>query len=91
MTLTKQDLDSIRDVVDSRLDLALAPVKQDIHEIKIDLDGLREQIQQLTITIDKLVKMYEDQKEDFIILKKEMDQVKEFIFEKFGVKIAVQR
>lgn len=91
MTLTKQDLDSIRDVVDSRLDLALAPIKQEIHEIKIDLDGLREQIQQLTITIDKLVKMYEDQKEDYIILKKEMDQVKEFIFEKFGVKIAVQR
>ena len=91
MTLTKQDLDSIKDVVDSRLDLALAPIKRDIREIKNDLDGLREQIQGLTVTLDKFVKIISDQKEEFIILKKEVDQIKEFIMEKFGVKIAVQR
>ena len=67
MTLTKQDIKSIGDIVDVKL----APIQQDIgglksgqvslqqdiNEIKNDIRGLREQIQQLTITLDNFVKV----------------------------------
>jgi len=114
MSLTKQDLDSIKDIVDSRLNLGLAPIKQDISiikndisglredvaeipllrkeitELKKDVGGLREQIQELSVTLDRFVKMMTDYGEEFILLKGEVDQIKEVLLEKFGIKIATQ-
>ncbi|OGF61860.1 hypothetical protein A2662_01265 [Candidatus Giovannonibacteria bacterium RIFCSPHIGHO2_01_FULL_45_33] len=77
-----------KDVAGLKLDIGL--VKQDIREIKADLSGLREQIQQLTVTLDKFVKAMTDYKEEFTILKAEVDLIKKTLQEKLGVKIAVQ-
>jgi len=68
----------------------LFAIEQDIKEIKNDLSGLREQIQQLAITLDNFVKMMTDYKEEFVILKAEVDQIKKVLKEKLGVEIAVQ-
>ncbi|MDO8676926.1 MAG: hypothetical protein Q7K16_04790 [Candidatus Azambacteria bacterium] len=90
MALTKQDLDAIEVILDKKLSLNLTPVYEEIHELSNDVKALREQIQQLTITLDKFVKMMSDYKEEFTILKGEVDKIKSFIKEKFGVEIAVQ-
>lgn len=82
MTLTKKDLEAIEQVVENktapilqemRTDFLL--VQNDIREIKNDLAGLREQIQELTTTLDKFVKIMTDYKEEFTLLKAEVDQI----------------
>ncbi len=97
MALTKQDLEAIKGVIMPELDVRLTPIEgrlfaieQDTKEIKNDINGLREQIQQLAITLDNFVKMMTDYKEEFIILKAEVDQIKKVLKEKLGVEIAVQ-
>lgn len=106
MTLTKQDLDSIqtqlaplakdistikKNILEIKDDVAEIPVlRKEIAELKKDVSGLREQIQELAITLDKFVKMMTDYGEEFILLKGEVDQIKEVLLEKFGIKIAVQ-
>lgn len=101
MALTKQDLEAIGGVIDTKL----APLdgrfgalegrfvvfEHEIKEVKKDIGGLREQIQQLTTTLDNFVKMMTDYKEEFSILKAEMDQVKKILKEKLGVEVAVQK
>ena len=86
MALTKEDIKAIREVVKIELD----PLVREILVVKKNTDGLREQIQELTITLDKFVKMMTDYKEEFILLKKEVDVIKSFIKEKFGVEISIQ-
>lgn len=81
MTLTKQDLDSLRQ--DIKSDFVL--VRQDIAELKSDIGGLRESIQSLTITLDKFLKRLTDHEEEFTILKAEMKQVKQVLKEKLGI------
>ncbi|MBI2023135.1 hypothetical protein HYT01_01040 [Candidatus Giovannonibacteria bacterium] len=96
MSLVKKDVSELKsdmvlvkkDVGNLKVDMAL--VRQDITEIKQDLNGLREQIQSLTVTLDKFLKRLTDREEEFIILKSEVDKIKSFIKEKFGVEIAVQ-
>ncbi|KKT41028.1 hypothetical protein A2W54_04305 [Candidatus Giovannonibacteria bacterium RIFCSPHIGHO2_02_43_13] len=95
MTLTKQDLDAIGKVVEKQINPIVLDVKelktdmvfvkQEIIEIKHDLSGLREQIQALTITLDKFLKRLTDHEEEFTILKSEMKQVKQVLKEKLGV------
>ncbi|MDP2669209.1 MAG: hypothetical protein Q8P07_05255 [bacterium] len=92
MPLTKQDLDAIGGIVKKEVQLEVAPIKvdlgllkQEIREIKNDLSGLREQIQALTITLDKFLKRLTDHEEEFTILKSEMKQVKQILKEKLGV------
>ena len=95
MALTKQDLDAIGKVVGKQINPIVLDVKelktdmvfvkQEIIEIKHDLSGLREQIQALTITLDKFLKRLTDHEEEFTILKSEMKQVKQVLKEKLGV------
>ena len=99
MALTKQDLENIREVVktevksevSAQFDAKFDPLLVRIEHIEKDVRGLREQIQQLAITLDNFVKMMTDYKEEFTILKAEMDQIKKVLQEKLGVTIAVQR
>lgn len=92
MSLTKQDLEAVGDVVDKKLQplrsemqAEFALVRGDIAEIRSDINALREQIQQLTITLDKFLKRLTDHEEEFTILKSEMKQVKQVLKEKLGV------
>ncbi|OGN15919.1 MAG: hypothetical protein A3C81_00120 [Candidatus Yanofskybacteria bacterium RIFCSPHIGHO2_02_FULL_46_19] len=90
MVLTKQDIEAIRGAVQFELQAELTPIRQGVQEIKHDVDGLREQIQQLAIILDNFVKMMTDYQEEFSILKAEVDQMKRVFKEKFGVEIAAQ-
>ena len=85
MPLTKQDLEAIKEVIRTEVGSDLVLLKQDVKEIKNDLNGLREQIQQLTISLDKFLKRLTDHEEEFTILKSEMKQVKQVIKEKLGI------
>lgn len=91
MALTRQDLKAIDGILDRKFDLKLAPIHQEIQELKNDIAVLREQIQELTITLDKFVKMMTDYNEEFALLKAEVDQIKSVLNEKFGIKIAIQK
>ncbi|MEK9175787.1 MAG: hypothetical protein AAB795_04365 [Patescibacteria group bacterium] len=95
MALTKQDINAIKEVMSQELDIKLSlrllPIENKIDNLQQDISGLREQIQQLTITLDNFVKIMTDYKEEFTILKAEVDQMKRIFKEKFGVDIAVQR
>lgn len=63
--------------VDGVLDKRLNEVK---HELKGDIDGVR-------TLIDGYVKAQEEFKQEFVIVKEEMKQVKSVIHEKLGVEI----
>lgn len=100
MSLTKQDLESIKGIISTELkpierkvdsiDTKLITVEHEIKEFRKDLSGLREQIQELSVTLDKFVKMMTDYGEEFKLLKGEVDQIKDILLQKFGIKIAVQ-
>jgi len=119
MVLTKEDLNSIKDVIKTetgpiKTDLDLVkkdflvlrgeikdivkaetgPIKADVeilrqemNEFRHDLNALREQIQQLTITLDAFLKRMTDHEEEFTILKGEVRQIKQILKEKLGVEI----
>lgn len=69
MTLTKHDLDAIGDIVQKSVDPELIPVRQEFRELRDDVKALREQIQQLTITLDHFLKRLTNYEEEFTILR----------------------
>lgn len=82
MALTKQDLEAIEGIVNKQvapvdtkvgslrqeMQGEFALVHQDIKEVRSDITALREQIQELTATLDKFLKQLADLREDFEIL-----------------------
>jgi len=90
MALTKQDLGAIGNILDKKLDIKLVPVYQEIRELKGDVKALREQIQQLAVTLDNFLKQLSDYREEFALLKSEVDQIKRIIKAKLGVEVAIQ-
>jgi len=84
--------------VDGVLDKRLKEIKIDIKEIKIDIstirqeakqnkDELKKDINNVQILIDGYVKAQEEFKQEFIIMKEEMKQMKRVIKEKLGIEI----
>jgi chromosome segregation ATPase len=86
MTLNQQDLDSIKELFEARF----ISMEDKLDGVQKEVIGLREQIQSLTITLDNFLKRLTDREEEFIILKGEVDKIKSFIKDKFGVEIAIQ-
>ena len=98
MALTKQDLEAIERVVASKtlpllqeMQADFAVVRHDIDRLHDEIRSLREQIQELAVTLDRFVKSMSDYGEEFAILKAELDQVKRVIKERLGIEIAVQK
>src|SRR3989338_7007557 len=103
MPLTKQDLDSIGQVVDSKVGILdnkmddlrkemqadFVVMRNDIHEIRDELSCLREQIQTLAVTLDNFLKRMTDREDEFVILKGEVDEIKRIIKDKLGVEVRV--
>lgn len=56
--LTNEDIVKLSEVL---------ATKEDIKDIKIDVNGLREQIQALTVSVDGLVKFMTDAKQEDVI------------------------
>ena len=104
MALSQQDIELIREVVQSEVRSELVPVRadikdiradvilvrEDIKDIRKDIDGLREQIQGLTITLDKFLKRLIDHEDEFKLLKADVDQIKKVLKDKLGVEISIQ-
>lgn len=93
-SITKKDLEqyqkAIIEAMDFRFNTLEVHFDQRLQKVESEISDLRSEIRRLTITLDNFVKMMTDYKEEFTILKGEVDKIKSFIKEKFGVEIAVQ-
>ena len=65
-------------------------IDQRLGKIEYDISELRSEIRNLAVTLDNFVKMITDYKDEFIILKTEVDQIKKVLKEKLGVDILAQ-
>ena len=68
----------------------IAEIKFDIKNLEKRIDSFDQKLDKLATTLDNFVKIMTDYKEEFIILKAEVDQIKSVLKEKFGIKIAAQ-
>lgn len=84
--ITKKDLEELAGTIVGAVDYKLQKMEQRMDE-KYAREGT---LRKLTITLDNFVKTMTDSQEEFIILKAEVDKIKSFIKEKFGVEIAAQ-
>lgn len=81
--ITKKDLEELAGTIISAMDFKFQKLEGRMDEFDRKLD-------RLTTTLDNFVKQMSDYKEEFILLKGEVDKIKSFIKEKFGVEIAIQ-
>ena len=94
MALTKQDLGAIESLLNKKFvayqDAVIEAVDFKFQNIEKEMSELRSEIRRLTTTLDNFVKMITDYKDEFIILKTEVDQIKKVLKEKLGVDILAQ-
>ncbi|OGZ46160.1 MAG: hypothetical protein A3C84_04985 [Candidatus Ryanbacteria bacterium RIFCSPHIGHO2_02_FULL_48_12] len=97
MTLTQQDLEAIQKVIKSellpveqRLQGEFIPVHQAIKELREDISGLREVVQSLAVSVDKLVKATESLQQEYSLIVSEIKLHETWIrqiAEKVGLKL----
>lgn len=85
MTLTQQDLEAIQKIVK----LELVPIHQNVKELKEDVSGLREMVQSLVISVDKLVKATESLQQEYLLITSEI-KLHEAWIRQIADKIGVQ-
>ncbi len=68
MALTQQDLEAIQKVIASEFIL----IHQEIRELKDDVSGLREAVQSLAVSVDKLVKATESLQQEYSLIVSEI-------------------
>ena len=92
--LTDEDIGKLKEVLATKEDLAkivtLEEFGQFSGEIKQDLDVLRESIQSLTVSVDKLVKAVADMHQEYVIITGKVDRHEKWfhqIAEKLGIKL----
>lgn len=83
-------VDNRFDEVDSRFDALETVFEHRFQKVESEIGELRLEIRRLAVTLDNFVKMMTDYKEEFIILKGEVDQIKRILKQKLGVEIANQ-
>lgn len=59
MILSNEDLLAISQIVDTRLDIRLKPIEQDIRELKSDVAGLKEDVESLKTGLHS-VKLFQE-------------------------------
>ncbi len=92
--LEDKDIQKLREVLATKEDLAkivtLEEFGQFRGEIKQDLDGLRESIQALTVSVDRLAKALDDMHQEYIAITSKVDRLEKWIqeiAEKVGIKL----
>ena len=100
--LTKKDLEAVLDTkfgqyqksIIEAVDFKFASLEVHMDQRFEALEGrvskLEESNNRLAILLEDFLKKMTDYKEEFTILKSEVDKIKSFIKEKFGVEIAIQ-
>jgi len=84
MSLTQSDLQAIKELFNTET----LVLRQDIKEIEEEVGGLREAIQAMSISIDKLVKGVEDLKQEYFLVVFQINKHEKWIrqiAEKVGV------
>ncbi len=90
--ITKKDLETILDKKFTEYQGAiLEAMNFKFQQIENRMDKFDKKMDKLATTLDNFVKQLSDYKEEFIILKGEVDQMKAIFKEKFGIEIAVQK
>src|SRR3989344_3914118 len=92
--LTDEDIKKLKGILVTKEDFAklvtLEEFDQFKFEIKQDFEALRESIQALTISVDKLVKAVADMHQEFMAITAKVDRHEKWILqiaEKLGVKL----
>jgi len=92
--LTNEDIEKLKETLATKEDLSkivtLGEFDQFRGEIKQDLDGLRESVQALTVSIDKLVKAVADMHQEYVVITGKVDRHEKWfhqIAEKLGMKL----
>ena len=91
---TNEDIEKLKETLATKEDLSkivtLGEFDQFRGEIKQDLDGLRESVQALTVSIDKLVKAVADMHQEYVVITGKVDRHEKWfhqIAEKLGMKL----
>ena len=64
--------------------------EEDIEDLKQDITGLREPVQALTVSVDRLVKAVENLRQEYFAIKSQIDRHEKWIHqiaEKLGIKL----
>ena len=85
-TITKKDLGDMAETIIEAVDYRLQKMENRMDEKYAKEKTLRD----LTITLDNFLKQLSDYKEEFTLLKGEVDQIKRIIKAKLGVEVAIQ-
>lgn len=92
--LDDKDIIKLKEVLATKEDLAkiltLEEFGQFKKEIKQDIDGLREILQSLVVSVDKLVKAVADMHEEYVMITGKMDRHEKWIqqiADKIGIKL----
>lgn len=92
--LTNEDIQKLKEVLATKEDLAKIVTIEEFDqfkvEIKQDLDGLREMVQVLVVSVDKLVKAVSDLKTEYAAITNQVGRHEKWfqqIAEKLGMKL----
>lgn len=77
MTLTKEDLNAISQLLDTKFQSELQPIKNDIRTLKEDVQSLKEDVQSLKEDVQILKSDVQILKEEVQILKEDVQNLKE--------------
>ena|SRR3989344_9594286 len=81
--------EEIRKDIKTEIAGALVPVWEEIKDLRHDMNGLREQIQHLAVTLDKFLKRITDYEDELTLLKADVHRIKDILKEKLGVEVAI--
>lgn len=92
--LTDEDIKRLREVLATKEDLAKIVTLEEFDQFKIeikhDLDALRESIQALTISVDKLAKAVENLRQEYVAITNQVNRHEKWfqqIAGKLGIKL----
>ena len=92
--LDDKDIQKLKEALATKEDLAKIVTLDEFDrfkvEVKQDLDGLRESVQALIISVDKLVKAVTDMHEEYVIITGKVDRHEKWfhlIADKLGIKL----
>ena len=95
MAITSKDLSELAkgiiEAVGFRLNKMETHFDMRFTNLETRVSDVEKSINRLAITLDNFVKMMTDYKEEFIILKSEVDQIKRILKDKLGIEVAVQK
>lgn len=70
--------------------VSLVATKEDVQEIKEELSGLKEIVQSLTVSVDKLVKIIADRETEYIMMSHQLSRHEKWfqqIADKLGLRL----